>query len=220
MNRMLKIAFGAVLGTALMAGAVAQNFPDVPEYHWVWDALLNMKNEGILVGYPDGLYRPGRPASRAELAAAVNSAYEKLRGMINGLQNQVDTLNRKIGDVERGLANKADRSELAALRDALNALKADVDTIKGWKRIIDDLQRLSDLFREELREIRGDVDAMKSDLADLGRRVTALEGRKPAVDIHGDVNLISIMGQLTISSVSPLTDARPDSAAATTSLSR
>jgi len=209
MNRMLKIAFGAVLGTALMGGAVAQNFPDVPEYHWAYEALLNMKNEGILVGYPDGLYRPGRPANRAELAAAVNSAYEKLKGMINGLQNQVDTLNRKIGDVESGLANKADKSELAALRDALNALRAEVETIKGWRRIIDDLQRLVNEFQAELREIRGDVDGMKSDLVDIKRRLDALEKRKPAVDIHGDVNLIMLAGHSTDDLFGITVDGRP-----------
>src|SRR6185436_10320508 len=107
MNRTLKLAFGAVLGAMLIAPAFAQeNFPDVPENHWVFQALLNMKNEGILVGYPDGLFRGGRPASRYELAGAINAAYQKLKGMIAGLQTQIDAMGNQsdIDQIKRELA--------------------------------------------------------------------------------------------------------------------
>lgn len=206
MNKTLKLAFSAVLGAAFI-GAVAQdNFPDAPEYHWAYKALLNMKEAGILVGYPDGLFRGGRPASRYELAAAVNAVYEKLKGMIDGVQNQVDTMNKRIDDLEN---NKADKSELAALRDALAKLQGDVDMMKKWGPIIEDLRKLVAMLREDLTKMGKNVDKILSDLSDLEKRVTALEKRKPAVDIHGDINFIVYAGHSTDDLWGVTVDRRP-----------
>ena len=44
MKNTLKYALGAVLTAALVAPAMAQdNFPDVPENHWAYEALAKMK---------------------------------------------------------------------------------------------------------------------------------------------------------------------------------
>ena len=57
MNRTLKFALSAVLGFGLVLPAAAQsNFPDVPDNHWAYEAIGNLKGK-ILFGYPDGLYR-------------------------------------------------------------------------------------------------------------------------------------------------------------------
>lgn len=208
MNRTLRLALVAIAGSAFVLPALAQgdNFPDAPEYHWAYQALLNMKNEGILVGYPDGLFRGGRPASHYEMAAAIDRAYQKLKGMLGGVQNQIDALNRKIDDMGDNWASKAD---LAALRDALNDLKRQLDGMKGWGDDIAALKRMADMFQKDLAKMGVDVEAMKKDLADMGARLTALEKRKPAVDIHGDVNMLSVMGHSTDDLFGVTVDSRP-----------
>lgn len=193
MNRTLKLAFGAVLGAALVAPVAAQNFPDTQEWDWAFNAILNLKNEGILVGYPDGLFRPGRPASRRELAGALNAAYEKLKGMIGGLQNQIDAINQKIDNMD----NFATKAELAALRDQLAQIQRDIQMMKGWGDDIANMKKLVDMLSAELKELGVDVDAMKRDLSDLADRVAKLEARKPAIDIHGDLNFVMHAGHST-----------------------
>ena len=65
MNRTLKVALGAIVTAGFFGSAFAQNnFPDVPENHWAYEALAKLKTDGLLVGYPDGLFRGNRPASR------------------------------------------------------------------------------------------------------------------------------------------------------------
>lgn len=208
MNRTLRLAFAAIAGAMLVLPAFAQddNFPDAPEYHWAYQALLNMKKEGILVGYPDGLFRGGRPASRYEMAAAIDRAYQKLKGMLGGVQNQIDALNRKIDGMGDNYASKAD---LAALRDALADLRRQLDGMKGWGDDIANLKRMADMFSKDLAKIGVDVEAMKKDLADMANRLTALEKRKPAVDVHGDVNFISVMGHSTDDLFGVTVDSRP-----------
>ncbi|HCE00260.1 MAG TPA: hypothetical protein DER07_04400 [Armatimonadetes bacterium] len=203
MNRTLRYALGVVLGAAVALPAMAQdNFPDVPENHWAYEALANMKRDGLLVGYPDGLFRGGRPASRYELAVAIHATYQKLKGMYDGLSGQIDSLTS-------ALDGKADKADLQSLRDALNALKADLDGMKAWGDDIANLKKLASTFEKELASMGVDVEAMKKDLGDLQDRVEKLEKRKPAVDIHGTVDLFTLNGYSDDDKFGLTVDGRP-----------
>jgi len=179
MKRTFKYALATVLGAAIVAPAFAQdNFPDVPENHWAFEALAKLKAAGILVGYPDGLYRGGRPASRYELAVALHAAYQNLKNITDGLQGQINDLKGK----------QPDTVDLGPLRDRITALENQVNAMKGWGDDIANLKRMADTFQKELQSLGVDVEAMKRDLGDLADRVAKLEARKPAVDITGDAN--------------------------------
>jgi hypothetical protein len=159
-------------------------FPDVPENHWAYEALANLKAAGILVGYPDGLYRGGRPASRYELAVALHAAYQNLKNITDGLAAQIAELK----DMTPG-----NPGEIQALKDRLAALENQVNAMKSWGDDIANLKRMADTFQRELQSLGVDVEAMKRDLGDLADRVTALENRK-WVDISGDANFWIGMG--------------------------
>src|ERR1700722_15831569 len=121
MKRSTKLALSLVLSAALVMPAVAQdNFPDVPANHWAYEALARMKRDGLLVGYPDGLYRGSRPASRYELAVAMHAVYTNLRGLIDGLDAQIKAI---------GAINPQD---IQNLKDQLAALQNEVNAMKGW----------------------------------------------------------------------------------------
>ncbi len=166
------------MGAALFVPSFAQdNFPDTPANHWAWEALSNMKREGILVGYPDGLFRGPRNATRYELAVAINATYQKLKGMIDGLQEQVNAL------------KGGDGVDVKSLKDQLAALQADVNAMKGWGDDVAALKKMAGTFEKELASLGVDVEAMKKDLANLEDRVTKLEKARNAVDISGDVNV-------------------------------
>ena len=92
---MLKYALGAVLSVSLAVPAVAQNFPDVPDNHWAYEALSNLRNK-VLFGYPDGLYRGNRPMSRYEFAVAINQLHQMAMGKVAGLEDQIDALSGKV----------------------------------------------------------------------------------------------------------------------------
>jgi len=196
MKRTFKYALTAVLGIGLVAPAFAQtdNFPDVPENHWAYEALARLKKDGLLVGYPDGLFRGPRPASRYELAVAIHAVYTNLRNVTDGLQSQIDALKNN--------------SDIQALKDQIAALQAEVNALKGYGDDIANLKKLADTFQNELHALGVDVDQLKKDLSDLARRVTALEAKKPAVDISGDLNFFLIGGNGTSGETGLSTDGR------------
>lgn len=187
MKQTLKYALFTVLGMAVVAPAMAQNFPDVPENHWAYEALDSLKREGILVGYPDGLFRGPRNATRYELAIAIHATYKKLMGITNGLSEQIKALEEKIdGTGEPG--------DLKGLRDQLAALQSQVDGMKGWGDEVAGLKKLAEKFEKELASLGVDVAALQKDLTDIEKRLTAVEKRSFAVDISGDASLLVIAG--------------------------
>jgi len=185
LKRTAKYALTLVLGAAVVMPAVAQdNFPDVPENHWAYKELARLKAEGLLVGYPDGLFRGGRPASRYEMAVAIHAAWANLKGITDGLKGQIDDILKRI----EGAPTKADIDNLRAAIEALqNQVKVNSDDIAALRRLIDE-------FRGELQKLGADVEQMKKDIANLDKRVTALEKSKLPFDVHGDLNLVALGG--------------------------
>jgi len=184
MNKTLKLALGAVLAVGMIAPAFAQtdNFPDVPDNHWAYEALARLKKDGLLVGYPDGLFRGNRPASRYELAVAIHATYVHLKSITDGLQAEIDAL------------KNTPATDLQPLKDAIAQLQDEVNNMKGWGADIDNLKKLADQFQKELASLGVDVEGLKRDLADLAKRVGVLEAHRLPFDIHGETDMFLIAG--------------------------
>lgn len=74
--KLRSIVAGAVAATSFAAPAMATpqgQFPDVQPNNWAYQAILNLKERyGCAEGFPDGTFRPGEPATRAQMAALTN----------------------------------------------------------------------------------------------------------------------------------------------------
>jgi hypothetical protein len=187
---MLTLALGAVIATTALPAFSQDNFPDTPENHWAYEALGRMRAAGLLVGYPDGLFRGSRPASRYEMAVALHALYQHLKGLTDGLEAQHNALAAKVNSMStEGFATK---DELRQVQEALATTKAALDGMKAWGDDIAALKRMTQTFERELASMGVDVEAIKKSVQDLEARVTALEGRKPPVDFSGSVDMAMI----------------------------
>jgi hypothetical protein len=70
------VASAAVAASTIATPAMATpqgQFPDVQPTNWAYQAILNLKERyGCAEGFPDGTFRPGEPATRAQMAALTN----------------------------------------------------------------------------------------------------------------------------------------------------
>lgn len=177
-----------VFGAAIAAPAMAQdNFPDVPENHWAYDALENLKREGILVGYRDGTYKGPRDLTRYELAVALNAAYQRLKTMYDGLAGQVS-------EIRAGMGRGGD-GNTAGLEARLKAVE---DQLRGMSKLNDDvaaMKKMADEFQKELASLGVDVEALKKDLAEMGKRMGGTTAG--GIQISGDANVIIHAGEGT-----------------------
>lgn len=56
------------------------SYPDLPRSHWAYEAVTFLTDKKVVVGYPDGLYRPDQKVTRGEFSTMVIKAlglYEK-----------------------------------------------------------------------------------------------------------------------------------------------
>ena len=72
------LTLGAV-SPVMAAPAVTGQFPDVAPTNWAYQAVLNLRERyGCTVGFPDGTFRPGDNATRAQMAALVNHCLDNI----------------------------------------------------------------------------------------------------------------------------------------------
>ena len=63
-----------VLGLLCVFNSPAKAFyTDMDESHWCYQSIKFLTEIGVLVGYPDGTYKPDIPVSRAEFASAIRN---------------------------------------------------------------------------------------------------------------------------------------------------
>jgi len=193
MKRTVKYALSTALAAAFVVPAFAQSdtpFPDTKENHWAYEAVTRLKTDGILVGYPNGMFIGNRLATRYEMAVAINAAYTKLKNLTDGLSKQIDDINGKITELQnRGGPSQAD---FDALKAALNDVQDQVAGMKSYGQDIADLKRLAEKFEKDLAAMGVDVDDLKKSLAALDKRVGVLEAHRLPIDIHGDVDFVSM----------------------------
>ncbi|MCH7904259.1 MAG: S-layer homology domain-containing protein [Armatimonadetes bacterium] len=193
MNRTLKFALGVALSVGLVMPAAAQsNFPDVPDNHWAYEALANLKGS-VLFGYPDGLYRPSRPMSRAEFAVAINNLYSLAMGKMAGLSDQLNALDAYV----KGMKTGATEEQMAELQAQINAIKTSIPDVSSMRADIASMKRLAGEFEKEMASFGVDMDAMKRDMADLENRVSGLEGPGDRVNLSGDLIFVGLAGHST-----------------------
>ena len=59
------------------------NFPDVAASHWANGHIGAVASQGIMVGYPDGSFKPDNPMTRAEVSSVIASAYNMTQTTTN-----------------------------------------------------------------------------------------------------------------------------------------
>jgi hypothetical protein len=110
----------AVATFAVSAPAFAGQFSDVQPNNWAYQAILQLRdNYGVAKGYPDGTFRAGQPATRAELAALVNATLDEIT-------TYIDSKDASLAQALRAEFN----TELNALRVQQDKTSAKVQAIE------------------------------------------------------------------------------------------
>jgi hypothetical protein len=91
-------------------------FSDVQPTEWAYQALSNLvERYGCVAGYPDGIFRGGRPMTRWEAAALLNACLDRITEV-------TDELKRLMAEFEK---------ELAILRGRVDGLEAKVGELEA-----------------------------------------------------------------------------------------
>jgi len=154
MRKALFVAVAAIV-LAVAAPCFAQGpFADVPIDHWAYEAVSQLQDHGIVIGYPDGTFSGKRAMTRYEFALALSRAIPVIKDMVGTAPAGAAGVSKD--DVQKMI----DASKVAPAVSS-----ADIDALK---------KSLNE-FKDELSGMGVDLDALKRDVASLEERVAALE---------------------------------------------
>jgi hypothetical protein len=120
--KLQSIVFSSLIfaSSPVFASIPDSQFKDVQPTNWAYQAILQLKETyGVAKGYPDGTFRAGQPATRAELAALVNATLDEIT-------TYVDSKDASLAQALRAEFN----SELAALRQQQDKTASQVAAIQ------------------------------------------------------------------------------------------
>lgn len=197
-----------VLGAALAVPASAQSdaFPDTPKNHWAYEALRELRAQGLLQGYPDMGFHGGRPASRYELAVAVHATYRHLKEMLDRLDARISEITQLR---DRDTFYDPLDAEKDSIKQALAQLEAQRRNAAAWGDEIANLHRLAQEFERELTALGVDVPALRQSMDDLVRRVDALDADAAPVNIAGEFTFAAYGGYSVDGLYGLTVDSRP-----------
>jgi hypothetical protein len=135
-------------------------FSDVPSDHWAYDAVQELAADGLIIGYPDGLYKGRRAMTRYEFAMAISRIKEK--GSLVGPPGPAGA---------QGIPGPAGAGDGTALTERQAQL----------------LQQLQDEFMPELSQIRSDLDDVTMRVDDL-EAMMGTGPKTPKIKVDGSLN--------------------------------
>jgi len=73
-NKITKLLVTTILLNITATGAFAKTFNDLGQSYWAYKEIQKLADNQVVVGYPDGSFKPDNPATRAEFATMVIKA--------------------------------------------------------------------------------------------------------------------------------------------------
>jgi hypothetical protein len=172
---------------ALFVGGVAsaQAFPDIPANHWAGDAVEEIADLGIVIGFPDGTFRGNEAFTRYQAALVISRLLSVIEAnadaMMGAMQADVQGMMNQLRATVQDLAGNvaAHGARLSAAESAIAGLSSDVAAQSG---------RIG-ATESAIAGISGDVaahggrlSAAERAIAGLGNDVASLTSRLAAIE--------------------------------------
>jgi hypothetical protein len=204
------------LSASAPQAALAQNkFPDVPPGHWAHEAVEDLADAGLVLGYPDGRFLGSRTLTRYEMATIIKRVVDNLaqrqpaQGAAGATPEQLAEVRRLVDEFKAeltviGADLAAVKTQLEALQNDTNALKEGVEGLKdvtaGQRTELDTLnqartQTRVDGYVQARYVARGTRDARRAPEGSSPDTSRGLNGntdtfnvRRARINIRGDVS--------------------------------
>ena len=171
---MKKLAVAVLIVVAVSAAAplfAADPSATVPFDHWAYDAVKQLCEKGVIIGYPDGTFKGDRAMTRYEFAMAISRLIENVGKMVQpgkeGPKGDAGAAGAAGPSGPQGDAGPAGAAGVAGAQGPIGV--ADMAAVEAL------CKKLLDEFKPELADLRKDVEYLQDDVYDLQDRVKAPE---------------------------------------------
>ena len=179
-----------VLVSLLAVPAFAQSSPaeTVPFDHWAYDAVQQVVDAGVIIGYPDGTFKGDRAMTRYEFAAAIS------RLLANLPEAGVGPAGAPGAAGATGPAGPAGPAGADGAPGTVGP--AGAEGVYDEAKIAAMIAKLCAEFKDELADVKEDIEYLTNDVYDLSDRVTAIEDAMGGPEVTGWIDYrIGLIGE-------------------------
>ena len=151
MNKFLKMLLSATV--FCLAAMPVMAYPDVDESYWAYPQINMLTEKGVIIGYPDGTFKPDANVTRAEFAAmAIRALGQEHTKVVQPVQfTDIDESHWAYSDIQKALYfdlvscdkdgelfrpdDSVSRAE--SLTVAVNALTTETITVEKAKEVLE-----------------------------------------------------------------------------------
>jgi len=157
----------------------------VPFDHWAYDAVQQLVDKGVIIGYPDGTFRGDRAMTRYEFAMAISRLIDNFGKLVQaeGKPGKDGKDGAPGAQGAPGAAGEQGKQGDQGIQGPPGP--AGKDGVANMAEVEALCKKLMDEFKNELADVKKDVEYLQDDVYDLGDRVTALEEAAKGPKVFG-----------------------------------
>ena len=164
--------FITILAALLVGGlATAQSFPDIPAGHWAGDAVEEIADLGIVIGFPDGTFRGNEAFTRYQSALVISRMLAvvgaNMEAELGGLRAAMQELAADVA--AQGVRLAAAESAIAGLSDNVAANAARLDALEAMD--------MSGMDADVLRDLQNQIASQRVAIDTAQAQAEAAEAR-------------------------------------------
>lgn len=164
--------FITILAALLVGGlATAQSFPDIPAGHWAGDAVEEIADLGIVIGFPDGTFRGNEAFTRYQSALVISRMLAvvdaNMEAELGGLRAAMQELAADVA--AQGVRLAAAESAIAGLSDNVAANGARLDALESMD--------MSGIDEDVLRDLQNQIASQRVAIDTAQAQAEAAEAR-------------------------------------------
>ncbi len=160
------------------------NFVDVNENHWAYQALNSMHEKGIIEGFPNHTFQGSKLLSRYQFAEAIYNAWKSIN-------NELKVINIRIKGINEVLNSDENNKLFSELKEAISKLAEEGKNIKTTLEDVENLKKLVDTFKSDLEKLNCDVKQAKETKNGLEFRIGKIEDNLN-IKFSGDLSTLAI----------------------------
>lgn len=171
--------FITILAVLLIGGlATAQSFPDIPAGHWAGDAVEEIADLGIVIGFPDGTFRGNEAFTRYQAALVISRMLAvvdaNMQAELGGLRGAMQELAADVA--AQGVRLAAAESAIAGISDNVAADGARLDDAEARLAALEAMD-FGGMDADVLRDLQNQIASQRVAIDTAQAQAEAAEAR-------------------------------------------
>ncbi len=190
MKKILLVILVLCLITVFGAG-----FSDIPANHWAKDAVENLRQLGLISGFPDNTFRGNEALTRYQIALILYNFYSFLESNLYSMELQITNINVALEKIQITEETSKEiiilQSKIQVLEEEVNKVLTELSEIKKTNQITSEheienisLAKIKD-FEERLKSIYSLIENLQGEFSTLKNSLQNLQPlQKPIQSIQ------------------------------------